>query len=234
MDISAYASGRDARAPEAVIKIGGSLSRGSRLPELCLEISRIGATHPLLIVPGGGKFADQAREAYRKFHLTETAAHRMALLSMDQYGYVLNHLIENSHLTVDPLERQPGRVSVLLPSAMIFESDPLPHSWEVTSDTIAAWVAQQIGCPQLVLVKDVDGLMTSGNELIEEMSLEMLAQHSGGVDEHFHRFLSQALLETWIINGTKPERLSELLTTGLAIGTKIIGVHRGRTTISHY
>ena len=36
--------------------------------------------------------------------------------------------------------------------------DALPASWEVTSDSIAAWVADQVGAGRLVLVKEVDGL----------------------------------------------------------------------------
>ena len=45
---------------------------------------------------------------------------------------------------------------MLLPAALPL--DALPASWEVTSDSIAAWVAAQIGAERLVLVKGVDGL----------------------------------------------------------------------------
>jgi 5-(aminomethyl)-3-furanmethanol phosphate kinase len=211
--------------PDAVIKIGGSLSHGAGLPDLCSEISRLGKSRSLLVVPGGGKFANQVREAYGQFNLTETAAHRMALLAMDQYGYVLNHLIPNSFFISDPFlaheNLESGKVAILLPSAAVFRLDPLPHSWEITSDTIAAWVAHLIGCPRLVLIKDVDGLMTTGDELIEEISVELLTKHSGGVDGYLSRFLSANHIETWIINGAKPERLSELLKSGRTKGTRI-------------
>ena len=56
---------------DAVLKIGGSLSRGGGLERLCREISRLGERHHLLVVPGGGGFADQVREAYRRFTLDE-------------------------------------------------------------------------------------------------------------------------------------------------------------------
>jgi aspartokinase-like uncharacterized kinase len=149
----------------------------------------------------------------------------MALLAMDQYGYVLNHLIENSYFISDPFlaheNSESGKVAILLPSAAVFRLDPLPHSWEVTSDTIAAWVAQLIGCPRLVLIKDVDGLMTTGDELIEEISVELLTDLTGGVDGYLSRFLSATRIETWLINGAKPERLSELLQYGCTKGTRI-------------
>ena len=210
---------------DAVIKIGGSLSRGTGLPSLCREISRLGEIHSLLVVPGGGKFADQVRDAYRQYHISETAAHRMALLAMDQYGYVLNKLVKDSYMICDPAAvhetAETRRTAILLPSEFIVRSDPLPNSWQVTSDTIAAWIAQAVSCPRLVLLKDVDGLMTAGNELISNMSVEKLAGHSGGVDEYLFHFLSSARLETWVINGNSPERLSQLLETGRTFGTKI-------------
>jgi aspartokinase-like uncharacterized kinase len=46
-----------------------------------------------------------------------------------------------------------GRVPVLAPSQWLREADPLPHSWDVTSDSIAAWVAGAVGARRLVLVK---------------------------------------------------------------------------------
>jgi 5-(aminomethyl)-3-furanmethanol phosphate kinase len=211
---------------DAVLKIGGSLSRGSRLPGLCREISRLGKIYSLLVVPGGGKFADQVRDAYQQYRLSETAAHSMALLAMDQYGYVLNSLAEDSYLTCNlaaAIEAtETGRAAILLPSEIVSRSDPLPNSWQVTSDTIAAWVAQTACCRQLILLKDVDGLMTTGNELISDMPVEKLAGQSGGVDEYLSHFLSSARLETWVINGNSPERLSQLLESGSTTGTKIV------------
>jgi aspartokinase-like uncharacterized kinase len=81
---------------DAVLKVGGSLSRGACLEALCREISRLGERYNLLVVPGGGRFADQVRDSYRRFDLDETAAHHMALLAMDQFGYVFNRLIAGS------------------------------------------------------------------------------------------------------------------------------------------
>jgi 5-(aminomethyl)-3-furanmethanol phosphate kinase len=246
---------------DAVLKVGGSLSKigdapyfspsQSNLPgsferkmgsvayfaDLCKEISRLGERYSLLIVPGGGEFADRVREVYRRYNLDETTAHSMALLAMDQYGYLLSRLIDGSTLTADlNLARQTaesGRVAVLLPSALLTHADPLPHSWAVTSDTIAAWVAHQVDCRWLVLLKDVDGLLShehegkSSLELIAELTVEQLAKHAGGVDEYLHQFLSSTHIVTWVINGLRPERLSELLATAKTIGTRITPQSQG-------
>jgi 5-(aminomethyl)-3-furanmethanol phosphate kinase len=210
---------------DAVLKLGGSLSRGLGLENLCREVSRLSRHHPLLVVPGGGQFADQVREAYRQYRLGETAAHWMALLAMDQYGYLLSELIENSFRSSslpDAVEAaESGRPAVLLPSVLVMQSDPLPHSWQVTSDTIAAWVAKATGCPRLILLKDVDGLLTDKGSLIPEISAAELAGHAGGVDEYLSKFLPSVRMETWVINGRIPQRLSELLESGRTVGTRI-------------
>ncbi len=56
---------------DAVLKVGGSLSRGNGLESLCREIGRLGRRHHLLVVPGGGEYADQVRAAYQRYSLDE-------------------------------------------------------------------------------------------------------------------------------------------------------------------
>jgi 5-(aminomethyl)-3-furanmethanol phosphate kinase len=209
---------------KAVLKIGGSLSRGEGLSGLCREIGRLCAHHSLLIVPGGGDFAEQVREADRRFHLDDAAAHCMALLAMDQYGYLLNQLIAGSCLTADLdcvcKSAETGKAAILLPSALVLREDPLPHSWQVTSDSIAAWISHRASCRRLVLLKDVDGLLSAG-QLIQELTAEQLLQHVGGVDSYLSKILTSIYLETWVVNGLHPGRLSELLEAGYTIGTRI-------------
>lgn len=218
--------------PEAVVKIGGSIGRGRRLAGLCREISRLGSKYSLLVVPGGGEFADMVRKAYRAYGLGETAAHSMALLAMDQYGHLLHHLIEGSslHAEAGSAASAPGDrgVAVLLPSMQVLRDSGLPHGWQVTSDTVAAWVARETGCRRLVLLKDVDGLFTPESlrgdrpECIGEMTASQLKKHSGGVDEYLSRFLASERMEVWIINGLRHERLGQLLDSGSTIGTHIM------------
>lgn len=218
---------------DAVLKVGGSLGRGEQLAALCREIGRLGARHRLLVVPGGGDFADLVRDHYRRYHLGEIAAHRMALLAMDQYGYILSELVPGSSLVVDLLTARKiaegGRVVILLPASLLIQADPLPNCWDVTSDSIAAWVAGEARSPRLVLLKDVEGLFSSdparGESAapISELSVEELAGRRGGVDSYLATVLASAELETWVIDGRRPERLAELLRTGRTLGTRITG-----------
>ncbi len=216
---------------DAVLKIGGSLSRGEGLAALCREIGQLGQAYGLLVVPGGGAFADAVRQADRRYHLSDTTAHRMALLAMDQYGCLLGDLLPGGQLVTDLLSAHQvaaaGRVAILLPAALLIQADPLPHSWEVTSDAIAAWVAGLAQARRLVLLKDVDGLFSappaqgSGARLLPRLSVEALARHRGGVDGTLATVLASVRLDVWVINGRHPERLAELLATGKTAGTWI-------------
>jgi aspartokinase-like uncharacterized kinase len=178
---------------DAVLKVGGSLGRGQGLARLCQEIAWQGKERRLLVVPGGGPFADQVRSASRIHHLGETAAHRMALLAMDQYGLLLADLLPGAAATADILSARQaaaqGRVAVLLPAALVTQADPLPHSWQVTSDSIAAWIAGLVKTGLLVLIKDVDGLykqkdlLAAPSEPEREIGLTLQGDGQGGIDE---------------------------------------------------
>ena len=211
-----------------VVKVGGGLAREAgdgALRELCTQIAELGARHPLLVVPGGAQFADTVREHDRRFGLRPQAAHRMAILAMDQFGWALADLIPGAARCVDLGPQRDGVVSVLLPAALLAERDPLPESWDVTSDSIAAWVAGAAGAERLVLLKPVAGLYRTWppeGEPIARLTIdELAALEPAGVDGYLSRVLRAAGVETWVIDGSEPARLAELLETGRTTGTLV-------------
>jgi len=111
----------------------------------------------LLIVPGGGPFADAVRDVDRRLGLSDAAAHWMAVLAMDQHAHLIADRLAGTSLVTGPREIasaiEAQQIPVLAPSRWLVEADPLPHSWDVTSDSIAAWVAGRVGARRLVLVK---------------------------------------------------------------------------------
>ena len=134
---------------DAVVKIGGSLlADPEALREVLDLIER--APVPLLVVPGGGPFADAVRDADRRLALGDDAAHWMAVLAMDQYAELLVARLPRAVRVTETARRRArrcrrARLPVLAPSRWLRDADPLPHSWDVTSDSIAAWVAGQAG-----------------------------------------------------------------------------------------
>jgi aspartokinase-like uncharacterized kinase len=141
-----------------VIKVGGGLlASAGALEAVLAEVAEAGRRLPLLVVPGGGLFADVVRELHRHGGLSEDAAHWMAILAMDQYAHLLvcrlaDGVLVSSIAEIEDALRA-GRIPVLAPYQWLRQTDPLPHSWDVTSDSIAAWVAEQVGACRLVLVK---------------------------------------------------------------------------------
>lgn len=211
----------------AVIKVGGSLARSkSTLTRLCSELSDLGKHYHLIIVPGGGVFADEVRRAYRKFKLSEDTAHWMAIMATNQFGLLLSELTGFEALEI--LDK--NRTFIFLPFRMFWEEDPLPHSWDVTSDSIAAYVAWKASAQRLVILTDVDGIFSSDPKrdhnarLLECVEAETLAslRTPTSVDPYFPKLVSKYKLEAWILNGEHPERLKVLLSKGETLGTKII------------
>ncbi|MEP7066501.1 MAG: hypothetical protein ABI889_10750, partial [Gemmatimonadota bacterium] len=133
------------------------LSRGDALSRTLTALELLASTHPFVVVPGGGPFADVVRSVDERHALSPDDAHWMAILGMDQYALLLASRIRNAELVHRRGEiaraHARGRIPVLAPYRWLREADPLPHSWDVTSDSIAAWIAGEIGARKLILIK---------------------------------------------------------------------------------
>lgn len=145
-------------AIDAVVKVGGSLlGLDDALARTLSALELAAHTHTSLIVPGGGPFAEAVRAVEQHHALTGDDAHWMAILGMEQLAVLLASRLRNAELIhrrgeiARAIVR--GKIPVLAPYCWLRETDPLPHSWDVTSDSIAAWVATQVPARQLILIK---------------------------------------------------------------------------------
>lgn len=187
-----------------VIKIGGSLidCAGAVVEEIRASGRRA------LIVPGGGGFAD----GVRALDPPATAAHWMAVCAMEACGWYLSSfgLPSTAEIAV------PTGPTVLLPYTALRAVDPLPHSWEVTSDTIAAWVADWLGVP-LVLVKSVDALSLDGQQ-VQDVREPFPCEE---VDPCLLPYLFERKIPARVVNGRIPGRVAALLAGGDVPCTRI-------------
>ena len=218
-----------------VIKVGGSLAvKPDALRGLCVELGRIAERFKMVVVPGGGEFADMVRDIDERFELSSGSSHRMALLGMDQFGLLLSEMIPNcrvaSSLSVIGGLGSSGRVVVLLPSRLVFRARSLVASWDVTSDSVAAYVAGRLGATKLVLVTDVDGVFSAdpkvdkGSELLAEVSASGLLELSArtSVDRFLPTLILKFGLDCFVVNGRFPERVAQVLASESAICTHIL------------
>lgn len=145
------------RGVDLVIKVGGSLARDGRLAERLRPIQLLRKRQAVLVVPGGGAFADTVRAVSARHGLGGSTAHWMAILGMDQYAHVLGDLLVGGVVMRRPAgiaqALVEGALPVLAPFEWIHDVDPLPHSWSVTGDSIAAWVAGELAARKLILLK---------------------------------------------------------------------------------
>lgn len=143
-----------------VIKIGGGLLRDEGLAGLqraCAEATEIAASRPVLVVPGGGPFADVIRTVDEEVGLDDATAHALALQAMDQFGVLLRPLLPDTELLAELVA---PRALALLQAAPAFTGRPgVPESWTVTSDSLAVLAAAAIGADEAVLLKRVDGVL---------------------------------------------------------------------------
>jgi 5-(aminomethyl)-3-furanmethanol phosphate kinase len=177
-----------------VIKLGGSLLDTPELSQWLDVIARHG-DGKVVIVPGGGIFADAVREAQILTDINDKTAHQMAVMAMDQYGTLMTGL--NSQLVTASSELEIAergwqhRGIVWIPSKMVCADDSIPTNWQVTSDSLAAWLARKLNAQHLILVKNErpEGELVSVDKLIK----------SGIVDESFGDFISGQAFTSWVI-----------------------------------
>lgn len=135
-----------------VVKFGGSLLASPERPGLLRAAAAAGA----IVVPGGGRHADAVRAAQARDGFSDLRAHRLAILAMDETARAL-HAAEPSlalAATLDELSAATaaGIGAIWLPSPLALEAD-VPASWDVTSDSLALWLAAGLGAARLVLLK---------------------------------------------------------------------------------
>jgi 5-(aminomethyl)-3-furanmethanol phosphate kinase len=75
-------STKDQTTSPLIVKVGGSLY--NRIPYLVPILSA--SKRPLLIIPGGGPFADLVRQV----RVNNDAAHWMAIAAMEQFGWFIS------------------------------------------------------------------------------------------------------------------------------------------------
>jgi 5-(aminomethyl)-3-furanmethanol phosphate kinase len=198
--MTGQASRADARpvsfAEEArplVVKLGGSVVRSGELPAWLDAIAA--SPQPIIVVPGGGALADEVRACQASLGFGDAAAHRMALLAMDQLawavaglrpGFIVGATESDLRAALDQ-----GGVAVWAPYALVAGRTDIEESWRLTSDSLALWLAARIGASHCYLIKSIPRQKT-------HLSAERLAR-DGVVDEAFPSMLKGAGVPTFLL-----------------------------------
>jgi 5-(aminomethyl)-3-furanmethanol phosphate kinase len=163
-----------------VIKLGGSHALSPLLGPWLGAIGR--AAGQVVVVPGGGPFADAVRAAQPRMGFDDDAAHDMALMAMAQYGRALTSLTAGFVYTdtIDAVRSvlARGDIPVWSPWPMLRAHRDIPRSWDVTSDSLAVWLAGVLEASRVVLIKH---RTTPGDGLVDAAFPHFTARFGGTV-----------------------------------------------------
>ena len=169
--------------PLLVVKIGGSLYKSYRLAQWVRALKTY--PHRLVVVCGGGPFSDAVRDTQKIMRFNDTAAHEMALLAMEQYALALNNLFDlDLASTISDIEKlhTKGHIALWRPSPMTLKASDLNPSWNITSDSLSAWLANQLSASALILIKSIDIKTTN---IISELAADDV------IDPSFQDYLKE-------------------------------------------
>lgn len=209
------------RRPPIVCKVGGSLLDAGRAPALVRVLDRVTPGLDVVLVSGGGRAADRLRARHAKGEISEEKAHWAAVGILDVTALRLaGGCGRDLTVTASLPPPEPG-LAVLPPRALLRSEDPLPHSWAVTSDSIAAWCGLRLGASDVLLLKARDGVRRPTEEPGPRTPVSR-ASRAGFVDEHLPSLLAGTKLRVWTLNGRHPGRLLRWLTGDRAAATRLV------------
>ena len=198
---------------QLIIKVGGSLAETGLLNEVLALIAE--TRRPVIVVPGGGQFAEKVRDLQNALRFDDASAHRLAMLGMHQMAEVYVKLqprlapadsIEGiAHILVT------GQIPVWLPLQMSEYDDGIPSDWSITSDGLAARLAEHLGGVPLVLLKSIEVDATETAEQLAE---------GGVVDAAFPGIVARSNLNWRILGPSQTQQLRALLGLGEGASAK--------------
>jgi dihydroneopterin aldolase len=197
------------------VKLGGSLTSSPFLRDWLKAVG--GGGGRLVVVPGGGPFADAVRAAQAARGFDDAIAHRMALLAMEQHAWMLAGLCASLAPVASREEilaaLDAAAVPIWLPSRTALEQSDIEASWDVTSDSLAAWLARDVRASLLLLVKAVT---------VPEPRAAVALARDGIVDRAFPAYHARCGCECRILGASEHGTLAAALRNGGAPGTRVL------------
>ena len=198
-----------------VVKIGGSL-----FPDYAIDLAKRLEGTDSLIVLGGGEFANLIRKYDDDVHFSDEANHWTAIDCMDIIAKLVNDKVESTELayTIEDINKlsDEGFTPIFVVSDFLRKEDPFECSWDVTSDSIAAYVAHLLNA-NLLIVTDVNGIYTQepkepGSTFISKIdATTMLTFQESSIDAMLPTLLLRYGTDCYVVNGKFPERVMSLI-----------------------
>ena len=169
-----------------VVKIGGSL-----FPDYAIELAKQLKNTNSLIILGGGDFANLIRKYDEEIHFSQKTTHWAAIDCMDIIAKLVDDKVGSTKLAYSIEEANEisddGFTPIFIVSRFLKTEDPFECSWDVTSDSIAAYVSHLLNA-KLLIVTDVNGIYTQepkepGSTFISKIDAKTLLTLNGKCPE---------------------------------------------------
>ena len=198
-----------------VVKIGGSL-----FPDYAIELAEKLKNTDSLIILGGGEFANLIRKYDSSQNFSPEANHWTAIDCMDIIAKLVNDKVKSTRLAYDLNEANKisddGFTPIFVVSRFLRDEDPFECSWDVTSDSIAAYVAHLINA-NLLIVTNVNGIYTQkptekGSAFISKIdATKLLTFQESSIDAMLPSLLLRFGTDCYVVNGKYPERVLSII-----------------------
>lgn len=217
-------------------KIGGRILDNTSSLENCLGqmkflLNKMDILDKIVLIPGGGNYANFVRFLDQRGELTRDYSHWMAITAMEYNGILmckkfpfLKYIDRYSDLT-RRLKSKDKEIITFGPLSFLRENDELPHSWDVTSDSIALFIANKLNCSSCYLLKDVDGIYLKDqanvrlkistseyrsfkdNDQLQFFPATNKLKKSQPIDNFLLNLIDKYKIECYILNGVKKSRI---------------------------
>ena len=198
-----------------VVKIGGSL-----FPDYAIELAEKLKNTDSLIVLGGGEFANLIRKYNSEQEFSEEVNHWTAIDCMDIIAKLVNDKVNSTKLAYSIEEvneiSDEGFTPIFVVSKFLRDEDPFECSWDVTSDSIAAYVAHLLNA-NLLIVTNVNGIYTqepkeSGSTFISKIdATTLLTFQESSIDVMLPSLLLEFGTNCYVVNGKCPDWVLSLI-----------------------
>ena len=198
-----------------VVKIGGSL-----FPNYAIDLAKKLENTNSLIVLGGGEFANLIRKYDSEINFSQETNHWTAIDCMDIIAKLVNDKVESTKLAYSINDAiaisDEGFTPIFVVSKFLREDDPFECSWDVTSDSIAAYISHLLNA-NLLIVTNVNGIYTqepkeSGSTFISKIDAKtMLNFPESSIDVMLPTLLLKFGTNCYVVNGKYPERVLSLI-----------------------
>ena len=188
-----------------VVKIGGSL-----FPDYAIKLAEKLENTNSLIILGGGEFANLIRKYDSAQNFSEEVTHYTAIDCMDiiaKLAYSIEDVLKIASDNFTP---------IFIVSDFLREDDFFECSWDVTSDSIAAYVSHCLNA-NLLIVTNVNGIYTrepseEGSNFISKIDAKkLLTFEESSIDLMLPSLLIEFGTNCYVVNGMYPERVLSLI-----------------------